>query len=74
MKLQTLLSNALNVRMVHKMSIDDMSLREEIAREIGKIVINESMSVEEMRDLAVDTARGADNFMTQFFERQSEFE
>lgn len=56
------------------MSIDDMSLREEIAREIGKIVINESMSVEEMRDLAVDTARGADNFMTQFFERQSEFE
>ena len=56
------------------MGIDDMILREEIARAIEKIPVCGPMSAEEMRDLAATTARGVDNYMTQFFERQSDFE
>ena len=57
------------------MSIDDMTLREEIARAIEAIPIEDSVTnALGMRMLAADVARGLDNYMTQWFERQENFE
>jgi hypothetical protein len=57
------------------MSIDDMSLREEIAREIESIPINPSVTnALGMRIAAAKVARGEDNYMTKWFERQVDFE
>jgi hypothetical protein len=56
------------------MSIDDMTLREEIARAIEAIPIEDSVTnALGMRMLAADVARGLDNYMTQWFERQENF-
>ena len=53
------------------MSIDDMTLREEIARAIEALPIEDSVTnALGMRMLAAETARGLDNYMTEFFERQ----
>ena len=53
------------------MSIDDMALREEIARAIEALPIEDSKTnAIGMRMLAAATARGLDNYMTEFFERQ----
>ena len=57
------------------MSIDDMTLREEIARAIEAIPIDSSITnALEMRTKAASIARGLDNYMTQWFERQVDFE
>jgi hypothetical protein len=57
------------------MSIDDMTLREEIARAIEAIPIEDSVTnALGMRMLAAEVARGLDNYMTQWFERQENFE
>jgi hypothetical protein len=57
------------------MSIDDMTLREEIARAIEAIPIEDSVTnALGMRMLAANVARGLDNYMTQWFERQENFE
>jgi hypothetical protein len=57
------------------MSIDDMILREEIARAIEAIPIEESFTnAVGMRMLAARVARGDSNYMTNLFERQVDFE
>ena len=57
------------------MSIDEMSLREEIAREIEAIPIESSITnALGMRMLAAKIARGEDNYMTTMFENQRDFE
>jgi len=57
------------------MSIDEMSLREEIAREIEALPIEPSVTnALGMRLAAAHVARGKDNYMTRLFERQVDFE
>ena len=57
------------------MSIDEMALREEIAREIEPIPIESSITnALGMRMLAAKIARGEDNYMTTMFENQRDFE
>ena len=57
------------------MSIDDMTLREEIARAIEAIEIKDSITnALGMRIEAAKVARGLDNYMTRWFERQENFE
>jgi hypothetical protein len=57
------------------MSIDDMTLREEIARAIEAIPIEPSVTnALGMRIEAAKIARGLNNYMTQWFERQENFE
>ena len=57
------------------MSIDEMTLREEIAREIEAISIEGSVTnAIGMRMLAAKVARGEDNYMTKLFESQVDFE
>jgi hypothetical protein len=57
------------------MSMDEMTLREEIARAIESIDIEESVTnALGMRILAANVARGEDNYMTNIFEKQVDFE
>jgi len=57
------------------MSIDEMSLREEIAREIEALHIESSITnALGMRLAAAHVARGKDNYMTRLFENQKDFE
>jgi hypothetical protein len=57
------------------MSIDEMSLREEIAREIEALPIESSVTnALGMRLAAAHIARGKDNYMTRLFENQMDFE
>lgn len=57
------------------MSVDEMTLREEIAREIEAISIEESVTnAVGMRMLAAKVARGEGNYMSSMFERQEDFE
>jgi hypothetical protein len=57
------------------MSIDEMTLREEIARAIEAIEIKDSTTnALGMRILAAKVARGEDNYMTSMFESQVDFE
>jgi hypothetical protein len=57
------------------MSIDEMTLREEIARAIESITIEDSVTnALGMRILAAKVARGEHNYMTSMFERQEDFE
>jgi hypothetical protein len=57
------------------MSIDEMALREEIAREIEALPIDTSLTnALGMRIAAAKIARGEDNYMTKFFETQVDFE
>lgn len=56
------------------MTIDEMTLREEIARAISKIPVCGPMSALDMRELAVKTARGEGNYMTEYFDRQEAYE
>ena len=57
------------------MGIDDMSLREEIAREIEALPIEPAVTnALGMRIAAAKVARGEDNYMTEIFERQVDFE
>jgi hypothetical protein len=57
------------------MSLDEMTLREEIARAIEAISIEESVTnAVGMRMLAAKVARGEDNYMTNMFESQVDFE
>jgi hypothetical protein len=56
------------------MSIDEMTLREEIARAIEALPIEDSVTnALGMRILAAKVARGEDNYMTEFFNRQEEW-
>ena len=57
------------------MSIDEMTLREEIARAIEAIEIKDSTTnALGMRMLAAKLARGEDNYMSNMFETQVDFE
>ena len=57
------------------MSIDEMALREEIAREIEALPVESSITnALGMRMLAAKIARGEDNYMTTMFEKQKDFE
>ncbi len=57
------------------MSIDEMSLREKIAREIEALPIESGVTnALGMRIAAAKIARGEDNYMTNIFERQVDFE
>ena len=59
------------------MSIDEMMLREEIAKEIESIPVAEGSSQLNalgMRILAAKVARGENNYMTTMFENQRDFE
>ena len=57
------------------MSIDEMSLREEIAREIEALPIESGVTnALGMRLAAAHVARGKDNYMTNMFESQVDFE
>ena len=57
------------------MSVDEMILREEIARAIEAIPIEGSITnALGMQVLAAKVARGKDNYMTAMFERQEDFE
>jgi hypothetical protein len=59
------------------MSIDEMMLREEIARAIEAIPLGEEnaqLNALGMRMLAARLARGDDNYMTKHFETQVDFE
>lgn len=57
------------------MSVDEMMLREEIARAIEAIPVEESVTnAVGMRMLAAKIARGEHNYMTSMFERQEDFE
>ena len=57
------------------MSLDDMLLREEIAKAIEAIPIEDSITnALGMRMLAAKVARGEDNYMTSLFENQVDFE
>lgn len=56
------------------MSIDEMTLREEIARAIEALPIEDSITnALGMRILAANVARGEGNYMTEFFDRQEEW-
>jgi len=57
------------------MSVDDMMLREEIARAIEAIAIEDSVTnALGMRILAAKVARGENNYMASMFEQQLDFE
>jgi hypothetical protein len=57
------------------MSIDEMMLREEIAREIEALPIESSITnALGMRTAAAHIARGKSNYMTNMFENQKDFE
>jgi hypothetical protein len=57
------------------MSIDEMTLREEIAREIEALPIDSSVTnALGMRIAAARIARGEDNYMSKYFETQVDFE
>jgi hypothetical protein len=57
------------------MSLDEMTLREEIARAIEAISIEESVTnAVGMRMLAAKVARGEDNYISNLFESQVDFE
>jgi hypothetical protein len=57
------------------MSLDDMLLREEIARAIELIPIETGVTnALGMRMLAAKVARGEDNYMSNMFESQVDFE
>ena len=59
------------------MSIDEMTLREEIARDIESLPLGENnnqLNALGMRTLAAKVARGEDNYMTSIFESQVDFE
>jgi len=57
------------------MSIDEMTLREEIARAIEALSIEDSITnALGMRMLAARVARGENNYMTSMFENQLDFE
>jgi hypothetical protein len=57
------------------MSIDEMTLREEIAREIENLPIDAGVTnALGMRIAAAKIARGEDNYMTSIFESQVDFE
>ena len=57
------------------MSVDDMMLREEIARAIEAITIEDSVTnALGMRTLAAKVARGENNYMASMFEQQLDFE
>jgi hypothetical protein len=57
------------------MSIDEMTLREEIARAIEAIPVKESVTnAVGMRIIAAKVARGEDNYMKDIFEKQVDFE
>ena len=57
------------------MSIDEMTLREEIARSIESIPIEDSITnALGMRTLAAKIARGESNYVSGLFERQVDFE
>jgi hypothetical protein len=57
------------------MSIDEMALREEIAREIEALPIETSVTnALGMRLAAAHIARGKDNYVSDLFERQVDFE
>jgi hypothetical protein len=57
------------------MSIDEMTLREEIARAIEAIDIDSSITnALGMRIAAAKIARGEDNYMSKYFETQVDFE
>ena len=57
------------------MSIDEMSLREEIARAIESIEIQDSITNALcMRMLTAKVARGENNYMSNIFESQVDFE
>lgn len=57
------------------MSIDEMTLREEIARAIEAIPIQDSVTnALGMRILAAKVARGDNNYITSLFESQVDFE
>ena len=59
------------------MSLDDMMLREEIARAIEAIPLGENdnqLNALGMRILAAKAARGQDNYATSLFEQQIDFE
>jgi hypothetical protein len=56
------------------MSIDEMTLREEIARAIEALPIEPaSTNALGMRTEAAKVARGEDNYMTKFFDRQEAY-
>jgi hypothetical protein len=59
------------------MSLDEMTLREEIARGIEAISLgeeNSQLNALGMRMLAAKIARGENNYMTNMFESQVDFE
>jgi hypothetical protein len=57
------------------MSLDEMTLREEIARAIEALPIEDSITnALGMRMLAAKVARGEENYMTSMFENQLDFE
>jgi hypothetical protein len=57
------------------MSLDEMTLREEIARAIEQIPIQESVTnALGMRIFAAKVARGEENYVTTIFEQQIDFE
>jgi hypothetical protein len=57
------------------MSVDEMMLREEIAREIEALPIETAVTnALGMRIAAAKIARGEDNYMTKWFENQVDFE
>ena len=57
------------------MSIDEMTLREEIARAIENIPVEPSVTnALGMRIAAAKIARGEDNYMSKYFETQVDFE
>jgi hypothetical protein len=57
------------------MSIDEMMLREEIAREIEALPVESSITnALGMRLAAAHIARGKDNYITNMFENQVDFE
>jgi hypothetical protein len=59
------------------MSIDEMTLREEISRAIEAIPLgedNNQLNAVGMRMLAAKVARGEGNYMTNMFESQVDFE
>jgi hypothetical protein len=57
------------------MSIDEMMLREEIAREIEALPVESSITnALGMRMAAAHIARGKGNYMTSMFENQMDFE
>ena len=57
------------------MSLDEMALREQIAREIEALPIETSVTnALGMRLAAAHVARGKDNYISDLFERQVDFE